>query len=75
MENRTKLTMQGLADSVNKFLEFNEYKILDGKGSISNRSAEQKAYGEYDTFNKYQKIESDFDKTIKKLISKKDAER
>lgn len=67
IENRTTLTMQGLADSVNKFLEFNEYKILDGKGSISNKSAEQKAFAEYDEFNKYQKIESDFDKTIKKL--------
>lgn len=71
IENRTTLTMQGLADSVNKFLEFNEYKILDGKGSISNKSAEQKAFAEYDEFNKYQKIESDFDKTIKKLIGNK----
>lgn len=71
IENRTTLTMQGLADSVNKFLEFNEYRILDGKGQISHKAAEQKAFAEYDEFNKYQKIESDFDKTIKKLVDKK----
>ncbi len=68
IENSTALTMQGLADSVNKFLEFNVYKILSGKGSISYKVAEQKAFAEYEYFNKYQKIESDFDKTIKKLI-------
>lgn len=67
IEKRTTLTMQGLADSVNKFLEFNEYRILDGKGTVSNKTAEQKAFAQYDEFNKYQKIESDFDKTIKKL--------
>ena len=69
IENHTRLTMQGLGSSVNKFLEFNEYRILDTKGSISNKSAEQKAFIEYDEFNKSQKFESDFDKTIKKLIS------
>lgn len=67
IEKRTTLTMKGLADSVNKFLEFNEYRILDGKGTVSNKTAEQKAFAQYDEFNKYQKIESDFDKTIKKL--------
>jgi len=67
IEKRTTLTMQGMADSVNKFLEFNEYRILDGKGTVSNKTAEQKAFAQYDEFNKYQKIESDFDKTIKKL--------
>ncbi len=71
IENRTTLTMESLADSVNKFLEFSEYKILDTKGKIAHKDAEQKAFAEYDEFNKIQKIESDFDKTIKKLISKK----
>jgi len=68
IENRTILTMEELAESVNKFLEFNEYKILQGKGHISNKMAEQKAFSEYDDFNKTQKIESDFDQEIKKLI-------
>jgi len=51
-------------------LRLNEYRILDGTDSISYKSAEQKAFAEYNEFNKYQKIESDFDKAIKRLISK-----
>jgi len=60
--------MQSLANSVNKFLEFNEYKILEDKGSISRTKAEQKAFSEYEEFNKIQKIESDFDKEMKKVL-------
>jgi hypothetical protein len=70
IENRTTFTMEQLADSVNKFLEFNEYKVLDDKGKISHKQAEQKAFDEYDEFNKTQKIESDFDREIKKLLKK-----
>jgi hypothetical protein len=70
IENRTTLTMQALADSVIKFLQFNEYRILEGKGMISHRDAEERAFAEYHEFNKFQKIESDFDKTIKKLTLK-----
>lgn len=68
IENRTVLTMETLADSVNRFLEFNEYSILEGKGSISHKDAERKAFNEYEDFNKNQIIESDFDREIKKLI-------
>ncbi len=71
IENRTILTMEILAESVNKFLEFNEYKILEGKGKIAHKDAEQKAFAEYEKFNKIQKLESDFDKEIKKLTGKK----
>ena len=71
IETRTTLTMETLAKSVNSFLEFNEYKILEGKGEIAHKDAEQKALAEYEEFNKMQKIESDFDKTIKMLMSKK----
>ncbi|HXK50630.1 MAG TPA: virulence RhuM family protein [Clostridiales bacterium] len=72
IENRNVLTMEKLADSVNRFLEFNEYKVLEGKGKISHREAEEKAYSEYDEFNKTQLIDSDFDKEIRKLLDKKD---
>ena len=75
IENRTTLTMESLANSVNKFLEFNEYKVLEGKGTVSHKSAEQKAYAEYDEFNKIQKIESDFDREIKKMIEQKKGEK
>lgn len=60
--------MESLAKSVNKFLEFNEYKILENKGSISRSQAEQKAFSEYEEFNKIQKIKSDFDKQMKKVL-------
>jgi len=67
IERRTELTMDGFSESVNKFLDFNEFKILDGFGSVSRKDAEAKAHGEYDVFNKTQVIESDFDRMIKKL--------
>ena len=56
---------------VNEFLSFNKYKILEGKGKVSKLQADKKAVKEYDTFNKTQKIISDFDKEIKKLDKKK----
>jgi hypothetical protein len=66
--------MQDMASSVDKFLNFNEYKILTGKGHISKPRADEKALAEYREFNKTQKIESDFDKSLKQLeqqVSKK----
>jgi hypothetical protein len=67
IEDHVTLTMESLAESVNNFLEFNRYKILDGKGKISHIQAEEKAFREYEEFNKTQFIESDFDKYIKSL--------
>lgn len=67
IENRTTFTMERFAESVNRFLEFNEYRILEGYGSVSRKQAEEKAVAEYDKFNKTQRIESDFDKLIKQL--------
>lgn len=63
--------MEEFANSVNNLLEFNEYKVLTGKGSILAKQAEQKAFEEYDEFNKIQKIVSDFYKHMKesRLIS------
>ena len=62
--------MQALADSVNKFLEFNEYKILENFGNIRKQQAEEKAGSIYDEFNKTQKINSDFDNVIKQIKDK-----
>ncbi len=72
IETRNTFTMEQFALSINKFLEFNEYKVLEGKGSISAKQAEEKAFGEYDKFNKTQKIESDFDKAVKALRKNND---
>ena len=68
IEQRKTFTMEQLENSVNKFLDFNDYKVLDGFGSISHKMAEEKAFAQYDEFNKVQKIESDFDKELKKMI-------
>lgn len=70
IERENTFTMNGLAESVNKFLNFNEYKILQGKGKISKLQADKKAINEYEVFNKTQKIISDFDKEIRKLNKK-----
>lgn len=67
IERENTFTMKGLAESVNKFLSFNEYKVLETKGTISRINAEKKAINEYELFNKTQKIISDFDKEIKKM--------
>jgi len=72
IETRTDFTMAEFAGSVNKFLEFNEFKILKGKGTVSRQQADEKAENEYESFNKRQKIESDFDRIVKQLESKKD---
>jgi hypothetical protein len=67
IENRTSFTMEAFAESVDKFLSFNEYRMLSGRGSISHKKAMEKAAVEYDKFNKTQQIESDFDRELKKL--------
>jgi hypothetical protein len=67
IERQNTFSMEQLAESVNKFLNFNDYKILDGNGKISKLAANRKAINEYEIFNKTQKIISDFDKQIKKL--------
>ncbi len=68
IERKEIFTMQEFASSVDKFLTFNEYKILDGKGKISKADADAKAISEYKEFNKHQKIESDFDQQVKKIL-------
>lgn len=71
IERRNTFTMEQLAESVNKFLTFNEYKVLPNLGKVSHNQAVNKASKEYDKFNKTQKIVSDFDKQVKLLKGKK----
>lgn len=67
IERENTFTMQEFAQSVNEFLAFRRYDILQNKGKISHAKAKEKAESEYDIFNKTQKIESDFDRELKKL--------
>lgn len=75
IENRQTFNMEEFAESVNKFLTFNEYRILDGKGKVSKDAADRKALAEYKEFNKFQPIESDFDRVVKRLIKKENKSR
>lgn len=70
IERENTFTMQDFANSVNEFLAFRKYKILNDKGKISKQQAEARAETEYEAFNKTQKIVSDFDKTMKALENK-----
>ena len=68
IERENTFTMEEFAASVNEFLSFRRYKILEGKGKISRKAAIEKAGTEYDAFNKYQKITSDFDRAVQKML-------
>ena len=67
IERENVFTMEEFSKSVNEFLEFRRYDILKDNGRISHKQALEKAYQEYDIFNKTQPIESDFDKVVKGL--------
>ncbi len=69
IERQNAFTMEQFAASVNKFLTFNDYRILPDKGCISASQAKAKAEIEYDIFNKTQRIDSDFDKQIRGLLN------
>lgn len=68
VERGNIFNMEEFASSVNEFLEFRKYNILQDKGQVSNQQAKQKAIAEYSVFNKTQNIESDFDKEVKKML-------
>ena len=70
IEREVAFDMEQFVASVNEFLAFRRYKILDGKGRVSGDKAKVKAFAEYDIFNKTQQIDSDFDKFTRKLESK-----
>ncbi len=68
IERGNIFTMEQFAESVNKFLTFNDYKTLPNRGSISASQAKAKAEAEYDLFNPTQQIDSDFDKEIRRIL-------
>lgn len=63
-------TMKDLADSIDRFLAFQDYDLLEGQGQITSQTAKDKAKSEYAIFNKTQKINSDFEKLLEDLSSK-----
>lgn len=68
IERENTFTMEEFVASVNEFLAFRRYDILHDKGKISSKMAKKKAITEYMEFNKTQKITSDFDKAVNKML-------
>ena len=66
--NENTFTMAEFVQSVDDFLAFRKFNVLKGKGSVSSTQAKKKAEAEYDIFNPTQKIDSDFDKEVRKLL-------
>ena len=71
IERENTFNMEQFSASVNEFLTFRKYQILPDKGCISAAQAKAKAEGEYDIFNKTQKIDSDFDKQVRGMLGEK----
>lgn len=70
IERENTFTMEEFAASVNEFLAFRKYNILKDKGKISALEAKAKAEAEYAEFNKTQRLTSDFDREVKKMLQK-----
>ena len=68
VERENTFTMEEFETSVNEFLNFRRYDVLKDNGRISAKQAKEKAEAEYDVFNKTQKITSDFDKEVLKML-------
>lgn len=71
IENEVTFTMEDFAKSVNEFLNFRRFNILEDKGRILKKDADKKAIAEYTEFNKTQMINSDFDKEVKRILEGK----
>ncbi len=70
IERENTFTMEEFASSINEFLAFRRYDILPDKGRISRHDADQKAFAEYEAFNRTQRITSDFDREVKRLLDR-----
>lgn len=70
IERENTFNMSQFSASVNEFLTFRRYQFLPDKGKISAAQAKKKAEGEYDIFNKTQRIDSDFDEEVRGLLDK-----
>lgn len=70
IERENSFTMEEFAASINEFLAFRKYDILKDKGSISKKDANAKAEAEYAVFNRTQRLTSDFDRKVKKMLEK-----
>lgn len=68
--NKKTITQKDWILKLDDFLRLNEKEILEHKGQISKKIADEKASNEYDVFNtkRLRDYESDFDKATKKIL-------
>ena len=69
IEQENSFNMEQFSASVNEFLAFRRYQILPDKGKVSAEQARKKAEEEYAQFDPTQKIDSDFDKEVRKMLN------
>lgn len=72
IERENTFTMQEFSASVNEFPAFRRYDILPDKGKASRQRAIEKAEAEYEVFNRTQRITSDFDRSVRRMLAKSD---
>ena len=67
------MKMADWIEKLDAFLQFNDYEILQNAGKVSNSVAKALAHKQYEKFRVIQdnNFESDFDKSIKKILPKK----
>ena len=70
IERENTFAMEEFAASINAFLTFRRYDILPDKGRVAMKAAKAKAEEEYAVFNKNQRITSDFDREVKRMLEK-----
>jgi hypothetical protein len=71
------MKMRDWIEKLDAFLQFNEYDILQDAGKVRNNVAVKLVHDEYEKFRVIQdrSFESDFDKSVKKMIAKNDVKR
>lgn len=67
VERENAFSMKQFAASVNEFIAFRRYQVLpdNARGKVARVDAEERALGEYEIFNRTQRIDSDFDKLVR----------
>jgi hypothetical protein len=66
------MTMEDWISELDRHVKNNYRELLTGKGNISNEQAKEKANKEFKIYRdkEMKQLNSDFDKTVKKIISK-----
>ena len=67
VERENAFSMKQFAESINEFIAFRRYQVLpdNERGKVARVDAEDRALGEYEIFNRTQRIDSDFDKLVR----------